>query len=131
MRPETKTLYPDNWPEISRACIDRANHICQDCSRTDYGDGVVLTSHHKDYDPSHNTDDNLVCLCQGCHLRRQAQDLAAAKKYREINLLILMGQLCFPGMELVWPKRLDRVIEGKALATSPERQCRAQQGTGL
>ena len=118
MRLETKELYPDNWQEISRACIDKYQHTCKDCNRTDYGEGVILTSHHRDYDPSNNDDDNLVCLCQGCHLRRQARDLAEATKFKDIYRLIRMGQLCFPGMKPKFPKRLTRVIEGKALATS-------------
>ncbi|MBA7560961.1 hypothetical protein ES708_02595 [subsurface metagenome] len=52
MRAETKELYPDNWPEISLACIERADRTCKDCGRAAREDPVVLTSHHKDYDPS-------------------------------------------------------------------------------
>lgn len=129
MREETKALYPDNWPEISRACIERANRICKDCGRSDRTSQIVLTSHHKDYDPSNNEDDNLVCLCQGCHLRRQARDLAEATKLNKVVLLIRMGQLCFPGMKPAVPKRLDRVMSGKALATSPGRRGHARPGT--
>lgn len=29
---------------------------------------VVLTVHHKDFDPSNNREDNLIALCQRCHL---------------------------------------------------------------
>lgn len=130
MRAETKELYPDNWPEISRACIERADRICKDCGRSDRNVLIVLTSHHEDYDPSNNADDNLVCLCQGCHLRRQARDLAEATRLNKVAVLIRMGQLCFPGMGLKIPKRLDRVIEGKALATSPGRRRHARPGTG-
>lgn len=130
MRPETKALYPDNWREISQACIERANRICQDCHRTDRTGDIILTSHHKDYDPSNCADDNLVCLCQGCHLKRQAFDLSEAIKYNRVALLIRLGQACFVGMEPKPPKRLTRVIEGKALATSPGRQRRAQLSTG-
>ena len=129
MRPETKALYPDNWAEISRACIERANHTCKDCARTDYGDGVILTSHHKDYDPSNNADNNLVCLCQGCHLKRQAGDLANATRYRKIQLLVKMGQLYLPGLKISVPKRLSRVIQGKALATYPRSGRHARRGS--
>jgi len=128
LREETKALYPDNWPEISQACIERANRICKDCGRSDRTDPIVLTSHHEDYDPSNNADDNLVCLCQGCHLRQQARDLADATRLNKVEVLIRMGQLCFPGMEPVYPKRLARVMSGKALATSPGRLGHAQPG---
>lgn len=117
MRPETKALYPDNWAEISRAVIDESNHICRDCARSDLTGEVILTTHHNDYDPSNNARDNLVCLCQRCHLQRQARDLSEALKYNRMTLLIRLGQGCFPEMEPTIPKRLTRVIEGKALAT--------------
>ncbi len=118
MRPETKELYPDNWAELSRETIEEANHICQDCGRSDRTDDIILTTHHKDYDPSNNDPSNRVCLCQGCHLKRQARDLAEATKYNRATLLMQMGQLCLPGLEPSFPKRLSRVVEGKALATA-------------
>lgn len=34
----------------------------------DTGHQVILTVHHKDENPSNNERDNLICLCQGCHL---------------------------------------------------------------
>ena len=129
MRPETKALYPDNWAELSRETIEAANHICQDCGRSDRDDNIILTTHHKDYDPSNNNPSNRVCLCQGCHLTQQAKDLSNATRYNNTQLLIRMGQLCFPGLEPKFPKRLSRVIEGKALATSQRTGCRARQGS--
>lgn len=130
MRPETKALYPDNWPEISRSVIEENNRTCEDCGRSDRTDHIVMTSHHLDYNPANVSRSNLVCLCQGCHLRRQARDLAMATKYHKVTLLIRMGQLCFQGMEPRIPKRLDRVVEGKALATSPKSGSHARPGTG-
>ena len=131
MRPETKELYPDNWPEISKACIARANHICQDCGQTNYNTTLVLTTHHKDYDPSNNAEDNLVCLCQGCHLRRQSRDLANAIRFNRIQQLIRMGQLLLPGFAIPEPKIPSRVLEGKALATSPKSGHHAQLDSEL
>lgn len=118
MRPETKELYPPDWKDISRKVIERSNRICQDCKRSDAKHEVVLTTHHKDYNPSNNTLTNLLCLCQGCHLRQHGKDLKEAMKYREIDNLIRVGQLVFPGMEIKPARRLTRVIEGKALNTS-------------
>jgi len=129
MRDETKELYPDNWPEISEACIGRAKRICKDCGRSDRTSSIVLTTHHKDYDPSNNVEKNLVCLCQGCHSRRQSRDLAQARILRKIAAPGRKGQLCFPGMKPRIPKRLVRVIEGKALATFPGKPGHARRGT--
>lgn len=129
MRKETKELYPENWSDISRMVIERANRICKDCGRSPLTHRVVLTTHHLDYNPAHNSLDNLVCLCQGCHLRRHGRDLKEATKYNRIRLLIRMGQLVFPGMELKQAKNLARVIEGKALATGPRYGRYARKGT--
>ena len=81
MRPETKALYPDNWKDISRLVILRANRICQDCGRSGQTHKVVMTTHHRNYNPGDNRLSNLVCLCQGCHLRRHGRDLAEATKH--------------------------------------------------
>lgn len=117
MRPETKALYPPNWSEISRLVIERANRICNDCRRTPERHGIVLTTHHIDYNPANNDLANLVCLCQGCHLRRHGKDLAKATRHNQVDKLIRMGQLIFPGMELESPNYLTRVIAGQALNT--------------
>lgn len=130
MRPETKALYPDNWAEISRQVIEKAHHTCQHCGRSDQDSSAILTVHHIDYDPSHNDESNLICLCQGCHLRCQADDLREATKHGKVFKLIRMGQLELPGLEVVFPRRLTRVIEGKALATSRRTGRRARQGSG-
>lgn len=130
MRPETKALYPDNWAEISRATIEAADHTCKDCRRCSMTENIILITHHKDYDPSNNKKSNRVCLCQGCHLRRQARDLAEAIKYLKIMTLILQGQSCFQGMEPIISKRLSRVVTGKALATSQQTAVRARRDTG-
>lgn len=130
MRPETKALYPDNWVEISKVVIEESERTCQDCGRSDRDFDIILTTHHLDYDPSNNKRDNLVCLCQGCHLQRQAGDLRCAVRIRRILILMDMGQLVFPGMEATFSKRLRRVIEGKALATSRRSAGRARPGSG-
>lgn len=127
MRPETKERYSDDWPKISKACIERAGHICRKCRRSGKTGQVILTSHHKDYDPANNDPTNLVCLCQGCHLRQQAADLRTATLYNQSMTLIRMGQLYFPGMKPRSPRNLGRVIAGKALATSPGKGRHAQR----
>jgi len=131
MRKETKELYPGYWLILRTAIIKRNGKVCADCGARKGHTDKVLTVHHIDYDPSNNQLDNLVILCQGCHLRRQARDLSQATKYNNIAKLIRMGQLCFHGMEPGYPKRLARVVVGKALNTRPLRGHRTRQDTGL
>ena len=129
MRAETKERYPDNWREISQATIEARGGKCEDCGARSGYSFKVLTVHHIDYDPANNDPANLVVLCQGCHLRRQARDLSEATRLNKVVVLLRMGQLVFPGMELEIPKRLDRVLSGKALATSPRTEYHAPLDT--
>lgn len=131
MRPETKALYPDNWDEISRACIVAANYTCQECGYHSLTGNKVLTTHHKDYDPSNNAKSNLVCLCQGCHLRRQARELSEAVKYRDLRHQLAMGQLAFADLAPTPPKIVPPYMKDKAKATSAQTADRAQLDTGL
>lgn len=100
-----KTLYADNWREISLAVRERAGNRCETCGVANYALGhryedgefvwlktgnsysearesakimnlfspslhiivIVLTVHHKDFDPGNNDPDNLICLCQYHH----------------------------------------------------------------
>lgn len=130
MKPETKKLYPDNWTLISRATIEDRGGFCSTCKRTPRDHGIVLTVHHIDYNPANNKPNNLVVLCQGCHLRCQAWDLAEATRLNKVLVLMRMGQLCFPGLEPEIPKRLDRVISGKALSRTLGNRYHAQPGIG-
>jgi hypothetical protein len=86
IKPENKARYPKDWPAISRRIrIDRAQGQCEctgQCGRDHSGrcpnlNGglsvvtgavVVLTVAHLDHTPEHCEDDNLLALCQGCHL---------------------------------------------------------------
>lgn len=64
-------LYPPNWPEIARRIKDRANWRCEGCGVPHGAPPNVLTTHHIDYNPQNNEDDNLIALCQRCHLKVQ------------------------------------------------------------
>ena len=72
---ENKARYPKNWKQISLAVRVRAGHKCEKCGALNYephpetGSRVVLTVSHKDHQPENCADDNLVALCQRCHLR--------------------------------------------------------------
>ena len=89
IRPENIDRYPPDWPEISRAAKEEAGWRCAcrgECGRGHpgrcpnehgglaYGTGsiVVLTTAHLDHTPENCSPDNLVVMCQGCHLHYDA-----------------------------------------------------------
>jgi len=65
--------YPPNWDEIALLVKVAAGWRCEHCGhRHDRESGHVLTVHHLDGDPANCAADNLVALCQRCHLSIQA-----------------------------------------------------------
>jgi hypothetical protein len=95
--PMHRERYPADWPDISRRIrFERAKGRCEcpgvNVCGTDHGGRceerngrdaitfrgrVVLTCAHLDNDTTRNTDDNLLALCQQCHLRLDAAFHAA------------------------------------------------------
>lgn len=73
--PMQKNRYPPDWPQIARQVKEDAGWFCEDCFR-DCSHPVDQTErmsvHHLDHDPSNNARENLIALCSGCHLRRDA-----------------------------------------------------------
>lgn len=93
--------YPKDWKEISRRTIAKAGNRCELCYAPngemicrDKDDSypwklaenlsyvefhthritrIVLTVHHIDSDKSNNVKQNLISLCQRCHLRLDLQ----------------------------------------------------------
>ncbi len=91
MYPRRK-LYPENWPEIAREIKTAAGWRCEECAVAhDPAHGYCLTVHHIDGDPGNNVPENLVALCQRCHLR-----LHGKKR---------VGQLMF---RFIWPSWLEK-----------------------
>ena len=99
MRPRRK-LYPPNWEEIAAQVKEAAGWKCEECGHPHApADGYMLTVHHIDGDPSNNDPDNLVALCQRCHL-----GLHGKKR--------VIGQLMFDFARPPWMKqRLHRAEE--------------------
>lgn len=54
-----------NWSAIRKRILERDGYCCRICNK----DGVEakFNVHHKDWDRTHNDDDNLVTLCATCH----------------------------------------------------------------
>lgn len=67
--------YPNDWKEIRKEILKRANNRCELCNAENYkphwktGSKVVLTIAHIDQDRENNKRYNLLALCQRCHLR--------------------------------------------------------------
>jgi len=84
--------YPANWAEIALEVKRRAGGRCERCGHLhDPANGRTLTVHHLDGNPANCAPENLVALCQACHLHVQAT-------YRP-------GQLPLPGMGEPWLER--------------------------
>lgn len=71
--------YPENWPEIRAAVLERAGHRCEWCGAKNHeahprtGSRVVLTTAHVyNMDPMDVDLANLAALCQRCHLTHDA-----------------------------------------------------------
>jgi hypothetical protein len=107
IRPENRQRYPKDWKAISRRIRDRDGNACKWCLapngaliiRTGFGDDwvhhscngvcmgeacgsvrIVITVAHLDHTPEHCDDDNLVALCQRCHLRYDAKHHASTAR---------------------------------------------------
>ena len=66
--------YPPNWDEIAQQVKEAAGWRCEHCDRPhDPAAGYTLTVHHLDGDPTNCSPENLVALCQRCHLHWQGR----------------------------------------------------------
>jgi len=72
-----RELYPDDWPDIAKRVKDKADWRCSECGAR-HRRGYILTVHHIDGDPGNNSPENLVALCQRCHLPLHAPHRTAA-----------------------------------------------------
>jgi len=98
IRPENKALYPKNWKELSFARKEKAGWRCEcdgRCGRGThdgrcinehgkpaYGTGskVVLTTAHLNHTPQDCRDENLMVMCQGCHLHYDKEHHAETRR---------------------------------------------------
>jgi hypothetical protein len=116
-----KGAYPDNWRDTSLRIREQAGYVCEHCGRkqgdvTASGGPVVMTVHHIGVpgtpgSPYHTLgdpqdkrdcrDENLICLCQRCHL-------GADLEIRKLGARYMEGERYRAhAMEASW--RIDRV----------------------
>ena len=104
IKAENRSLYPKDWRETSRRIrFERAQGVCEcdgRCGRAHFGgerctavhgeshpetaSKVILTVAHLDHDPTHSTDDNLLAMCQRCHLNYDAEHHAETRAASKI-----------------------------------------------
>ena len=90
IRPDQKARYPKDWSAISLRVRERAGWRCEgspgfypDCRATHRephpvtGSIVILTVAHLDHTPENVGDENLMAMCQRCHLTYDAKHHAA------------------------------------------------------
>jgi len=67
--------YPRNWPLIAGQLFRELDGRCVRCGhRNDPDTAHIFTVHHLDGDKLNCTRENLVGLCQRCHLRVQSSN---------------------------------------------------------
>jgi hypothetical protein len=90
IRPSERARYPKDWKQISLRIRERAGWRCEGSPgiyphcRAAHGEPhpvtgskVVLTVAHLDHTPEHCADENLMAMCQRCHLTYDASHHAA------------------------------------------------------
>lgn len=122
IRPENKSRYPADWPAISLAAKEAAGWRCActgQCGRGThhgrcpnrhgqpaYGTGttVVLTTAHLNHQPEDVRPDNLVAMCQGCHLHHDRAHHRVTAALTRAAGLAAAGQLALePVADLAVP----------------------------
>lgn len=79
-------LYPEDWADVSHAARERAGHVCEACG-TESRPRRILTVDHLDHNPQNNNAENLLALCQRCHLIRQGQRPKARSREEALERL--------------------------------------------
>lgn len=64
-----KIKYPKSWQKISNLLKEEKKFKCEHCGAPNNpSSGYALTVHHLDFNPENCDQNNLVVLCQRCHL---------------------------------------------------------------
>ena len=104
MRPEKRKYKDLRWKRRSLEVLERDKGICQNCGATNFE--AILQAHHRNYtasDPWDEPMENLVTLCDKCHLIEQRNLGAAA---REVAIALMKSNWMVKHRE-----QLQRCIE--------------------
>jgi hypothetical protein len=115
--PINRLRYPENWEEIAKNVIHKADGRCHFCGKVTgfyalvknswilVPDGMVdhyrkdeirvfkmvLSAIHLNHDPSDNRSDNLRCACNWCHLEHDKGFHIDSRKYGRDHRLNQLG----------------------------------------
>jgi len=87
-----ESLYPPNWKFIAWKVKDRGGWKCEGCGRIHGPCPGILTVHHIDFNPQNIEDDNLIALCQRCHLKVQGMMVQPRTRLEVIQRLLQQGR---------------------------------------
>lgn len=94
--------YPKNWLEIAMKIKKRAGFRCEQCGHPhNIKDCYILTVHHINGDKADCRDENLIALCQRCHLRelsKRSEKIKYEDTPKEIRQKVL--DLCHYGKSI-------------------------------
>jgi len=85
-------LYTPDWKYIAWKVKDRAGWKCEGCSIPHGPCPRILTVHHIDLNPQNNQADNLIALCQRCHLKVQGMMTQPRTRLEVIQRLLQQGR---------------------------------------
>lgn len=81
--------YSPQWNEQLKESIrERDNHICQmpGCGKTEKQNNQKLSVHHIDYNKENLNENNLISLCEECHIKTRFNRNYWEKFFQEIML---------------------------------------------
>ena len=74
--------YPDNWQGIANVLKEWAGRKCEHCGQPNVYPSYVLTVHHLNGDKADCRFENIVALCQACHLHIQGKYFVGKDHYQ-------------------------------------------------
>jgi 5-methylcytosine-specific restriction endonuclease McrA len=85
-------LYTPDWPEVSKRIKTKAGWKCEGCGVAHGPVPFVLAAHHIDFNPRNNKQENLIALCQRCHLKVQGMMVQPRTRYEIMLRLKQQGR---------------------------------------
>lgn len=84
LRKKKESRYTKDWKEVSeRIRFGRDNGICAHCNAKHGENGVYVQAAHKNHIFTDNRDENLITLCERCHLNFDRAENIRKRKERK------------------------------------------------
>ena len=103
--------YPPDWSTIAFEVKRQAKFVCQCCHQSTIDDpSLTLNVHHLDFNPANNHPDNLICLCQICHVRLHGILHASYQRLKNYYIAVSRGQIPLELPDEFMPVSLEKAI---------------------